>query len=414
MRPAIFAGLLTATMAGSVSAQTPLFPTRPTEYSSFAASDNPVSVGGRTIEEITAERILMAPKIWVSGEYQLLWAQNANTPQLIERIPSEFASSGNNSYPESARIAEFPRNRDIRFGAINSYRVSGGVRIMPEFAIDGSFFTTDRTDEGASVFGSGLPGTDGIARHYVQAGTGTEISLFSAQPGNYPGHVNVTTDMRAWGADSNLRWDTYSIFVDRTEFLLGVRYLNLRENFALEDVSNFSDGSSITIFDQFQTRNEFYGGQVGFHSRIYGTYWSFDWINKYAIGGVRQSVSTFGSNTYTSATGLNDSELGGLYARGANLGTFSRTKFAVAAELALLLGYNVTQNVRLHVGYNVTWISSVIRATEVIDPVVNDSNTRFISQSGTAQTDANRPAFQWNRASDYHLQGLTFGVTVGY
>ena len=412
MRKALFAGLMTTALAGSTAAQAPLFPSPRSESATYAGYDTPTKVSGDTIEELTAERILMAPKFWVAGEYQILWAQNANVPQIIERIPAQFASGGGNSFPANVRVNEFPTRRDIRYDSINAYRVSAGVRIQPQLALDGNYFTTETANERATVSGSGLPGTDGISRSYTQAGTGNQISLFAAQPGQYSGSVTAHSNMQAWGVDSNLRWDTYHIFVDRTELLAGFRYFNLGERISIDDSSTFSDGRRLAVSDNFQTRNHFYGGQVGFHSRIYGTVWSLDFINKYAIGGVNQEVRAFGSNSIISPAGVEDREQGGLYARGANVGTFSRNRFAVAAESSTIVGYNLTPNVRLHFGYHGSWISSVIRAPEVIDPVVNDSNVRYISLP--SPSNANRPAFQWNRASDYFLQGVSFGVTAGY
>ena len=412
MRKAVIASLLTSALAVSASAQSPIFPTRSSENATYAGYDAPTKVAGDTIEELTAERILMAPKFWVSGEYQILWSQNANVPSLIERVPAEFIGTGGNTFPAENKQTLFPQRRDQRYDNINSYAVSGGVRIQPQLAIDGNFFMTEKVKDGASAGGSGLPGTDGVARGYIQAGSGNNISLFVAQPGQYSGSVAVNSNLRAWGADSNLRWDSYHFFVDRTELLVGVRYFDLAEQMAINDSSTFADGSRLAVHDDFQTRNKFYGGQVGFHSRIYGTVWSLDFINKYAIGGVQQEVRAIGSNSIFSPSGVEDREVGGLYARGSNLGSFSRNKFAVAAESSLLVGYNVTQNVRLHVGYHASWISSVIRAPEVIDPVVNDTGVRYITQQ--SQSIANSPEFKWNRASDFFLQGISFGVTAGY
>jgi hypothetical protein len=78
----------------------------------------------------------------------------------------------------------------------------------------------------------------------------------------------------------------------------------------------------------------------------------------------------------------------------------------------VIASYHVTENFRVHLGYTGTWISSVIRAPEVIDPNVNDSRVRFVAQP--AASTANVPEFRWNRASDFFLQGLTFGASMGF
>ena len=412
MRTGLLAGFVAIAMAASATAQAPIFPTRSSDSASYANTDTPTRTIGDAIEEMTAERILMAPKVWASGEYQILWTQNANTPPLIVRVPAQFNPNSANTFLDSQKINEFPGKRDLKYDSLNGFRVSAGVRIQPQLAIDGNYFSTERVSREDTFAGSGLPGMDGIAREYIQAGTGSNISLFAALPGQYSGFVSAKTDLRTWGLDSNVRWDSYHFFVDRSELMAGFRYFELSENLSIHDSSTFGDGSRLTVSDSFQSRNQFYGGQVGMHSRIYGTVWSIDFINKYAIGGVRQEVRAVGSNSIFSPAGVESQEAGGLYARGANIGTFNRNRFAVMGESAILLGYNVTQNCRLHFGYNATWISSVIRATEVIDPTVNDQGVRYITQ--TSQSTSKSPVFQWNRASDFYVQGLTFGVTIGY
>lgn len=412
MRTRLLAGFVATALAASAQAQTPLFPTQSGDTAGIAGYAPPTRTIGDAIEEMTAERILMAPKIWVSAEYQITWTQNANIPSIIDRVPAQFAPASGNTFLDSQKINEFPGKRDLKYDSLNAYRISAGVRIQPQLAFDTTYFSTEKVSRDETFSGTGLAGTDGIARGYIQAGTGTPISLFAALPGQYSGFVSSQSDLRAWGIDSNVRWDTFHIFVDRTEALAGFRYFDLAENLRIHDSSTFNDGSRLAVSDSFQSRNQFYGGQIGFHSRLYGTVWSVDFINKYAMGGVHQEVRATGSNSIFSPAGVESQETGGLYARGGNIGTFSRNKFAVMGESAIILGYNVTDNVRLHFGYNAQWISSVIRASEIVDTNVNDQGIRYITQ--TAASTSKSPVFNWSRASDFYVQGLTFGVTIGY
>lgn len=402
MRLAVSIGLLTGAFAAPALAQSP-----PVTANPFPAARDVTTIAPSASEELAAERILTAPRIWASLDYGVLYSQNANTPALIQVVPNRFAVQGNTP---TEVTNNFPSARDLEYRAISGFRIGGGYQFRPDLGVDGSVFWTETLTRTGFASATGALGSDGVARPYIQAGTGTAISLYSALPGQYGGSVAVTTSLSAAGGDANLRKDTYRFFVDRNEWLAGFRYLELSERVQITDRSLIA-GTTFTTLDEFQTRNQFYGGQIGMHSRLYGVRWSLDFINKFGLGGVHQQVRAFGSNSII-ANGVEDRQALGLYAREGNTGFFERNKFAATAESQVIASYYVTENFRVHLGYTGTWISSVIRAPEVIDPNVNDSRVRFVAQP--AASTANVPEFRWNRASDFFLQGLTFGASMGF
>lgn len=415
-RLALSLGLLSGSLAAALGQSTPSSlppvaagsPAQTVIANPFPAAKSEVtSIPLSASEEYAAERILTQPRVWAAADYMVLYSQNANTPALIQSVPSRFVSPGNT--PEQV-INHFPSSRDLRYRAISGFRVSAGATIQPELGIDGTVFWTETLQRTATLSGNGAPGTDGIGRPYIQAGTGNSLTLYSSLPGQYGGSVSATTSIQALGADVNIRKDGIRFFVDRNEWLVGARYFELSERVAINDRSLIG-GTTFTTHDEFQSRNQFYGGQFGMHSRLYGPKWSLDFINKLALGSTHQQVRSFGSNSII-FNGVENQEAGGLYARGANAGFFERDRFAAVAESSVIAGYQLTEGIRLQIGYTGTWISSVIRAPEVIDPNVNDSNIRFIAQP--APSTANLPAFRWGRASDFFLQGMTFGVNVGF
>lgn len=70
--------------------------------------------------------------------------------------------------------------------------------------------------------------------------------------------------------------------------------------------------------------------------------------------------------------------------------------------------------VSFRVGYNILWVSSVVRPGAAIDPVINDSGIRFVANPPADPTSA-RPTFSWERATtDAWIQGLTLGASVGF
>ena len=59
---------------------------------------------------------------------------------------------------------------------------------------------------------------------------------------------------------------------------------------------------------------------------------------------------------------------GGLLALpGANIGRYTQSKFAVVPEAGVKIGYHLTPNLRLAVGYNFLYLSSVLRPGDQID-----------------------------------------------
>src|SRR4029077_5496718 len=146
-------------------------------------------------------------------------------------------------------------------------------------------------------------------------------------------------------------------------------------------------------------------GRLGGFDRGFG----IDFTAKGAVGGVAQRVETVGYNTFIPG-GVPDTQPGGLYARGANLGSFSRNKIAYLQDVDLKFTYNFNRWVQVSFGYYLIYLSSVMRPGDAIDPVVND-NIRFVA--APTPSNANRPAFAW-RAEELVLQGMTFGFRVQY
>src|SRR4029450_13690718 len=88
-----------------------------------------------------------------------------------------------------------------------------------------------------------------------------------------------------------------------------------------------------------------------------------------ALGVSHQELDIAGSQVRTRPGQAPMNFTGGLLAVGPNLGSFSRNEFSVAPEATVNVGYAVTPNVRVHVGYNFLFWSNVLRPGEQIDRV---------------------------------------------
>src|SRR5262249_11010159 len=106
-----------------------------------------------------------------------------------------------------------------------------------------------------------------------------------------------------------------------------------------------------------------------------------------------------------------DVQPGGLYNRGAALGSFSRDRFAAVFSADANLTYNFNPYTQVFFGDSITWISSVQRPCEAIDEVFSDSLVWFVAQ--VTPSTANRPAFSF-RGNDFWAQGMNFGLRWQY
>jgi hypothetical protein len=93
---------------------------------------------------------------------------------------------------------------------------------------------------------------------------------------------------------------------------------------------------------------------------------------KLALGGTRQSTSIAGSTTVLSPSGaVTASAPGGILALPTNIGSHNRTVFGILPEFGLNLGVELTQCVRLNLGYSFMLWSHVVRPGGQFDRNIN-------------------------------------------
>ena len=97
-----------------------------------------------------------------------------------------------------------------------------------------------------------------------------------------------------------------------------------------------------------------------------------------------------------------------------NIGSFSQDRFSVVPQVGIRVGYNITPNLRVYVGYDFLYWSSVLRPGDQIDRGLNElAIPNFGSQPGTPAGDPRRPMVPF-RDSDFWAQGVNFGLEFRY
>ena len=241
-----------------------------------------------------------------------------------------------------------------------------------------------------------------------------------AGPGVATGGVQVTMKSTIWGAEANYRRFLAGNANSRLDLLVGYRYLDLREELNITETftrlpgTNLGTGIPFTgvINDQFHTQNQFHGGQIGLAGTMQRGRWSLDTRATVALGSVFQSADISGSQTLVFPNGAVTSTPGGLLAvPGANIGHWSQTKFGVVPEVGVNLSYQLTQRMKVFVGYNFLYLSSAVRPGEVIDPVVDAARIpNFLVPGVVAPVTPVHPMPHLS-TSGYFIQGINFGLS---
>ena len=259
-----------------------------------------------------------------------------------------------------------------------------------------------------------------LARPFFNINTGTEFSEVLASPGLARGAVAVSEPMEFWGIELNARKPLLCDCNWRLDLLAGFRYLELNEGLHITEsilvdsgVPGFG-GDSILVTDRFNTRNNFYGGQLGLLSEWRRGRWSIDARWKVALGASHEVVNIGGAQLVTPPGGSTTVFPGGLFALSSNTGRFDRSRFAVVPDVGVNLGYNITPALRAFVGYNFIYWSSVVRPGDQID---REINVRQIPgpnfPTGGSNTLVARPSVPF-KSTDFWAHGVNFGLELKY
>ncbi len=200
--------------------------------------------------------------------------------------------------------------------------------------------------------------------------------------------------------------------ISRIDFVSGYRYANLDESLAISENLTSLDSAnpgSFLINDRFDTDNEFHGLDLGVVSEWENNRWAIELTSRIAIGSTRQRVSINGSTT-TSNSGASFTSSGGLLALDSNIGTYKRSRFGVLPELSARVGYKITSDLRLSLGYSLMYWANVVRPGEQIDLSVDP---RFIPPASATPVASSHPQFNFHETG-FWAHGLNFGVDYRY
>jgi hypothetical protein len=376
-------------------------------------------------------------RFYARGEYLSWWLKGQNLPPLVT-TSSPFL-------PENSLGVLGPGSVILFGNGTQNAQQFSGVRLTAGYWLDpcglwaaevGGFWLGSRNTH----FAVDSTTTPVLARPIQIQNLGNlESRELTATPGLSPdalfllrGGINVDTSTQFWGAEANLRRVLCSGCDYRLDAFAGFRYLDLRDVLQItENLTTLKDfpepslnppvqvkaGDHFVSIDRFATRNQFYGGQLGLNGEFRRGRWLFGAQAKVGLGCVQQALDIQGSTTLTqAATGNNIVAPGGLYAQPSNIGSHSQSRFAVAPEVGLRVGYQFTDHISAFVGYNFLYLSSVIRPGDQIDRSIDVRQVPF--GLGSTVMLPPPPGVQHPialfRTTDFWAQGVNVGLEIRY
>ncbi len=352
---------------------------------------------------------------WLRAEYLLWKISNSHLPPIVTTSP-----------PNTLGVLGQPGTTVLFGGSVNENEFSGGrftaglwLDCAECFGLEGSYFFLGPRSVNFNASSGGIPV---LTRPFFDVspppGESVEQVANPALPGVLPlaGAVNVKLNTLFQGGEINGLCNCYKDCLGRFDWIVGFRYLRLRDSLDINEdllvpaTSPIAAGQRTQLNDHFDTRNQFYGGQTGFRTEWHWGRWGADFTTKVALGTTHEQANVNGITIITPAGGTPNVFTGGLFAQPTNIGHYSRDRFAVVPEVGLNLSYQVTDHWRLFAGYSFIYWSTVARPGDQIDRMVNSG---LIPPRQFPAVGPQRPVFNF-KDTDFWAYGVNFGMEFRY
>jgi hypothetical protein len=261
-------------------------------------------------------------------------------------------------------------------------------------------FVLEKVSSGRTVLSDGAdPNSPILYTPVTVIGQGNAAYPLPSTAANLMTSANLTATSRLWGTEVNMVENFSQCPSGNVDFIVGFRYAELEESLSYGTRAFRTDIADTWVdsSDQWQTRNEFYGVQLGGKvERTWGRLF-FDGIGKVALG-VTHEVGTVDGVVMSNAGVTQHS---GLFTDSSNIGQQTRDRFTVLPELELRCGLNLNQHVRTFVGYDLMIWNNVVRPGTLVD----------------TRTDTNVPPRAPTNdmpVTSFWAQGINFGLEWQY
>jgi hypothetical protein len=331
---------------------------------------------------------------WAEVDYLRWRARGYDVPPLVSQSPIGTPPATAGRLPAA----------DVLFGdqSIAGDWRNGGRARLGWWAVDGQFvgyqaeyfgledlethFTASSTAAGPLLARPFFNSALGIEDASLLSGPGLTIDLGSG-PFTYDvdGTISIatTSDIHSIALTRrHVLWTDFERNI-RTDWLLGYRYFRLDEGINITDTVTLNNpsggglppGTLVRRIDEFDTTNDFHGGEVGLSGEVHRGRWSFNMLGKLGIGNTEQSVNVRGDTSFNPGGVLGFVDVpnaGGLLAQpGLNIGRQVRNAFTLMPEAEMTVAFQVNDYISLKLGANMVYVNRVARAGNQIDRALN-------------------------------------------
>ena len=364
-------------------------------------------------------------KLWLRADYLMWWTNGMRLPPLVTTSPQGTAYDQAGVLPNATVLFG---DDTYGTGGRSGYRLSWGMWLdnCCTWGIEGDYFALGQgTGNYSSPFSTGNPI---LARPLYDVETGAQGRQIIAYEDHAEGTVSVNSKDYFQSTGVALTYNLCCnddccescdpcgdcclplLFCCRTDLLVGYRWYKYSDSVAVQEDLRITDPQSpflnsiFRVNDDFRARNDFHGSEFGLKTKLYRGRWSLELLTKIAIGNTHQVVNINGQTIITPSGGATQVHDGGVLAVRTNEGTYTRDSFTMIPQLGIDLGYQVNENWRAYIGYNLLYWATVIHAGEQIDLNIDPRNI-----PPTQDPALPFPAFP-GKTSSFWAHGLNLGL----
>ena len=209
------------------------------------------------------------PRRWYAGaEYLLWWFKDSPLP-----VPLLTTTSNPNDMPLAVigdpNTSVLLGEQGVGSGVHQGAHITAGFWIddRRQIAVEGGYFFLAGASTTRSFASDGGPTSPVLAVPFFDEDAAAESSFVLASPGAFAGAAALTVTSRLQGAEVHGVVQAFDADDLHVEVLFGGRFIQLTENLSFATASTgLSDPNTdlvLNTVDQFDTRNSFYGWQVG-------------------------------------------------------------------------------------------------------------------------------------------------------
>jgi hypothetical protein len=351
--------------------------------------------------------------LWGGADYLLWWVRGAP-------LQGALVTSGNPADPLPGALGQ-PGTRVLVGDSTQSFGPLSGVRLVlggwldsnRTIGIEASGFALQRSST-TVVNASNAAGSPPIYVPFNNTNpalAGPDSVTIADPVALFNGHTYVTSQFQLWGAEANGVFNLVRRNGMEFNLLAGFRYADLKESLNITTSSTDQVFSTVTNSnDNFATRNQFYGGQLGGKLSVQQNNWFLDLTGKVALGDTHQTVNIAGQSVQSGPFAPTPGTFpGGIFTQPTNIGHYTHNNFSVLPAMELKIGYQLTNWMRVFAGYDYMYWTDVVRPGQQLDHNVNTSQSTVLSSTPTTLNGPGQPTASFNH-SDFWAQGVTFGV----